>query len=102
MHYIREYFGVLYPGRILVFHVPNEQIIIHRGRRLNREGLILCLVPKQILDATYRKIRYGYKPVIEVYTIRKTGSCSSKSLIALGSNPWLKFLAPSFLIVDIL
>jgi SAM-dependent methyltransferase len=69
--YIREFLRILAPGGVLIFQIPSEPILFHENGTLNLSGLILRILPKKLLDATYRKIRYGRKPRAENNLIRK-------------------------------
>lgn len=69
--YIREFIRVLVPGGALIFQIPSGPIVVNRNGAINFPGLILRLIPKTILDATYRKVRYGNRPRAESYWIRK-------------------------------
>lgn len=69
--YIREFLRILAPGGVLVFQIPSEPILFNENGTLNLQGLVLSILPKKLLDATYRKIRYGDHPRAENNLIRK-------------------------------
>jgi ubiquinone/menaquinone biosynthesis C-methylase UbiE len=69
--YISEFIRILAPGGVLLFQIPNGPIVINGSGTVNLPGLLLRLIPKSVLDATYRKVRYGNRPRAESYWIRK-------------------------------
>lgn len=62
-NYIREFLRILAPQGVLIFQIP--------GRIAGFKGLIMRLVPKTLLDATYRKVRYRNRPGPESYWIKR-------------------------------
>lgn len=69
MRYIRELYRMLAPGGALLFQVPNGPLVFFADGGLNVPGLILRIVPKGVLDATYRKIRYAGQVRPEIFWI---------------------------------
>jgi ubiquinone/menaquinone biosynthesis C-methylase UbiE len=70
-NYLRELIRVLTPGGALMFQIPIGPIVFNRHGNVSIQGLILRFIPKPILDATYRKMRYGDRPRMENYWIAK-------------------------------
>ena len=70
-NYIKEFLRILAPGGILLFQIPSEPILINNNGSINLSGIILRVFPKWLLDVTYRKFRYGNRPRMEMYTIKK-------------------------------
>ncbi len=70
-NYLKEFLRLLAPGGILIFQIPSEPIVRNENGSINLTGLILRIFPKELLDATYRRIRYGNHPRAEMYTIRE-------------------------------
>ncbi len=71
MNYIKEFLRILAPGGVMVFHIPSETLLRNDNGTINWQGFILRIMPKSFLDATYRKIRYGNRPRMEIFVIKK-------------------------------
>ncbi len=69
--YLKEFLRILAPGGVSIFQIPSEPLVRNKNGSINWTGLILRLFPKGLLDATYRKIRYGNRPRAEMYSIRE-------------------------------
>jgi SAM-dependent methyltransferase len=69
--YLKEFLRLLAPGGVSIFQIPSEPIVRDENGSINLTGLILRIFPKGLLDATYRRIRYGKNPRAEMYTIRE-------------------------------
>ncbi len=65
--YIKEFMRILVPHGVLIFDLPSHPTMTKEGGIINLKGLIMRIVPKSLLDATYRKVRYGNKPRDETY-----------------------------------
>ena len=70
-NYITEFLRILSPHGLLIFQLPGKPRIINETGTINLKGLILRLVPKSLLDATYFKAKYGSRPRIEMYSIKR-------------------------------
>jgi ubiquinone/menaquinone biosynthesis C-methylase UbiE len=69
--YIREFCRVLAPGGAMIFQIPSAPVLFQSNGLINPGGFFLWFFPKWLLDATYRKIRYGNQPRAESYWIKK-------------------------------
>jgi SAM-dependent methyltransferase len=69
-NYLREFLRILAPDGILIFQMPGDILIRNEKGNINLQGIILRFVPKKVLDETYRKIRYGNQPRMEMYVIK--------------------------------
>jgi ubiquinone/menaquinone biosynthesis C-methylase UbiE len=85
--YLKEFLRTLTPDGILVFQIPSEPILVRENGSVNFPGLILRIFPKELLDVTYRKIRYGNRPRAEMYTVRE------KEIVAFLSNNGARILS---------
>ena len=62
-NYIKEFIRILAPRGVLIFQIP--------GRITGFNGLIMRIVPKALLDATYRKVKYRNRPGPDSYWIKR-------------------------------
>ncbi len=62
-NYIKEFLRILIPHGVLIFQIPSKIVGL--------KGLVMRLVPKSLLDATYRKVKYGSRPRAESYWIKR-------------------------------
>jgi len=69
--YITEFLRTLSPHGLLIFQLPSKARIINETGTINLKGLVLRFVPKSLLDATYFKAKYGSRPRIEMYCIKR-------------------------------
>lgn len=70
-NYIKGFLRILAPHGVLIFQLPSKPIIINETGAINLKGLILRLVPRSLLYATRRKLKYGNQPRMEIYSIKR-------------------------------
>lgn len=70
-NYIKGFLRILAPHGVLIFQLPSKPIIINEIGTINLKGLILRLVPRSLLYATHRKVKYGNQPRMEDYWIKR-------------------------------
>ena len=70
-NYIKEFLRMLAPHGVLIFQLPSEPIIINETGTINLKELILRLVPRRLLRATYRRMKYDNQPKMEIYWIKR-------------------------------
>ncbi|MGH2574686.1 MAG: class I SAM-dependent methyltransferase [Ignavibacteria bacterium] len=69
-NYIKEFLRVLSPHGILIFQLPSNKII-GTGIIKKLKALILRIVPKTLIDITYRNVKYISQPRMEMYGIER-------------------------------
>ncbi len=60
--YVREFIRVLKDGGVLVFQLPGRRLGLSLAKRIARQA-----IPEQVLDSTYRRVRYGDGARMEIY-----------------------------------
>ena len=69
--YIKEFLRILAPHGVLIFQLLSQPRIINERGTINLKQLILRIVPQRLLDATYRKVKYGNYARAESYWIKR-------------------------------
>ena len=70
-NYLREFLRILAPDGLLIFQLPSGGRVFNERGTINIRGLILRIVPKRLLDLTYRRVKFGRVPRMEMYWMRR-------------------------------